>query len=719
LSSSYAAVVTLQWDANTEPDLDSYKIYYDRDSGEPYDGTDADQGPSPITLPVGDLPDPGNPEYSLTSLNDNETYFFVVTAYDTEDLESDYSNEVNTSRVTSITSTTADGYYNEVETVNITINFSEAVNLADGDLIVTLETGDTDQTVTISTIDSSTTASGTYTVEEGNNSSDLSVNSLALSSGATLQNAGGTNCSLSLPTGANLADNKDIIIDTVAPSSSATAPSSENSALTIIWTASDDTSGVASTEIWYKKDSGGTWADTGLTAQTGTSGSFSYAPPDGDGTYYFATLSTDNAGNVEEEPTGDGDDSTVYDTTSPDPPVITTNLGNDYSTTDSSITIQGTCAADTVAIYVNGSTDGVTYTAGETSWTYSGTLQSGANTFTITAYDAAGNISSAGLITVSNTNLWPDTPLLFSPENDETDVSLTPELKTDIFSDPDAVDTHAQTEWQISKEGDFSLLLLDITSTSHLTSLTVPQSILHEGITYYWRVRFYDNSLAASDWSEIYLFTTLTTSNDTDSNGIPDDQEVDSTVDLDGDGTSDIEQSDIKCVKTAVGDGMIGVSFKDSTTVRSIESLESIDPDTISDTTNKPENIPLGLITFELKVNNPGDTAELTLYLSGVTEESEEDLEDFLELAKWYKYDSINGWQDYSDYVTFNVDRKLVTLQLKDGDYGDADGTENGIIVDPSSPCTGLTTPEPAPTPSGGGGGGGGCFIATAAFGSR
>jgi len=109
LSQSYAMVVTLQWDANIELDLDGYKIYYDRDSGEPYDGTDADPGPSPITLPVGDLPDPGNPEYSLTGLNDNETYFFVVTAYDTEGLESDYSNEVNALGVTSITSPGAGG----------------------------------------------------------------------------------------------------------------------------------------------------------------------------------------------------------------------------------------------------------------------------------------------------------------------------------------------------------------------------------------------------------------------------------------------------------------------------------------------------------------------------------------------------------------------------------------------------------------------------------
>ena len=35
----YAMDVTLQWDANTEPDLAGYKIYYDTDSGHPYEGT--------------------------------------------------------------------------------------------------------------------------------------------------------------------------------------------------------------------------------------------------------------------------------------------------------------------------------------------------------------------------------------------------------------------------------------------------------------------------------------------------------------------------------------------------------------------------------------------------------------------------------------------------------------------------------------------------------
>ena len=50
--------------------------------------------------------------------------------------------------------------------------------------------------------------------------------------------------------------------------------------------------------------------------------------------------------------------------------------------------------------------------------------------------------------------------------------------QTHDFSDPDTGDSHSQSQWQISKESDFSSLLHDITSGSYLTSLTVPHSIL-------------------------------------------------------------------------------------------------------------------------------------------------------------------------------------------------------------------------------------------------
>jgi hypothetical protein len=91
VTQSYSMVVTLQWDANTEPDLAGYMVYYKQvSSGPPYNGTGATEGNSPIDVD-------NTTTCTVTALIDGVTYFFVVTAYDTEDLESDYSNEVATS----------------------------------------------------------------------------------------------------------------------------------------------------------------------------------------------------------------------------------------------------------------------------------------------------------------------------------------------------------------------------------------------------------------------------------------------------------------------------------------------------------------------------------------------------------------------------------------------------------------------------------------------
>ena len=268
-------------------------------------------------------------------------------------------------------------------------------------------------------------------------------------------------------------------------------------------------------------------------------------------------------------------------------------------------------------------------------------------------------------------NHAPDQPILSSPANGAT-VSSTPTLETGSFSDPDIGDAHLKTEWQISTESSFSSLILHITSLSHLTSLTVPDLALLEGTTYYWRVRFYDNQSNASEWSDAFSFSTLTTTNDQNSNGIPDSQE-NNTVDLDNDGTPDIQQVDIKSLNTVVGGGQMGVSRRYDSTVTSIEFIDSIDPDTIC-ACARPSSMPLGLFAMRLSVANPGDPAEVTIYFSEAAPGN----------AKWYIYDSINEWIDYSDHATFSSDRKSVILGLKDGGYGDADGVANGTIVDPS-----------------------------------
>jgi hypothetical protein len=133
-------------------------------------------------------------------------------------------------------------------------------------------------------------------------------------------------------------------------------------------------------------------------------------------------------------------------------------------------------------------------------------------------------------------------------------------------------------------------------------------------------------------------------------------------------------------------------------------SITAVDPATIPDSSDKPDNLPYGLFDLLIKTDAVGGTAKVTFYLE--TQAGAND--------KWFKYkDSTGTWEDCSAYASFNAARDQVTLTFVDGGDGD-DGPADGWIVDPS----GLNASVSASTSSGGGGGGGGgCFIATAAGG--
>lgn len=108
--SGFAAQITLAWDPNTEVNLAGYKIYYKGDTpGAQYDGTGANEGDSPIDVPLELLIDEDSPEYKLTGLSDTKTYYFVVTAYDYDTRESGYSGEVSTGSTASAASTGGSG----------------------------------------------------------------------------------------------------------------------------------------------------------------------------------------------------------------------------------------------------------------------------------------------------------------------------------------------------------------------------------------------------------------------------------------------------------------------------------------------------------------------------------------------------------------------------------------------------------------------------------
>jgi len=70
------AVINITWDANPEEDIAGYRVFYDTDSsGEPYEGSGADQGSSPIYV--------GNrTSFDLSGLDPSLTYYVVLTAVD-------------------------------------------------------------------------------------------------------------------------------------------------------------------------------------------------------------------------------------------------------------------------------------------------------------------------------------------------------------------------------------------------------------------------------------------------------------------------------------------------------------------------------------------------------------------------------------------------------------------------------------------------------------
>ena len=71
--------ITLAWDANAEPSVAGYRLHYGTRSGE-----------YTATIEAG-----ASTEVTIEDLTPGQTYYFAVTAYDSEGDESEYSDEVS------------------------------------------------------------------------------------------------------------------------------------------------------------------------------------------------------------------------------------------------------------------------------------------------------------------------------------------------------------------------------------------------------------------------------------------------------------------------------------------------------------------------------------------------------------------------------------------------------------------------------------------------
>jgi hypothetical protein len=109
--------------------------------------------------------------------------------------------------------------------------------------------------------------------------------------------------------------------------------------------------------------------------------------------------------------------------------------------------------------------------------------------------------------TAAPANAAPATPVNALPANGAMNLSPTPVLQSSVFSDPDAGDTHAASEWLVWRGN--TNVFDSGPDTINKTSLAVPSGALDYGTTYNWQVRYQDNHGSWSSYSPSTGFLTL------------------------------------------------------------------------------------------------------------------------------------------------------------------------------------------------------------------
>jgi chitinase len=690
---AYGAAVTLAWDANTEPDLAGYNIYYGTASGNYSHSID-----------VGNVT-----QYTLTDLQDDVTYYLAATAYDEDENESAYSVELvhTTSNPiidpthTITTSVDAHGSISPSGSVTVshgsnqTFTISADANYHVQDVLVDGVSVGAHTSHTFTDVAQDHTIQASFAINTHTITATAGANgSISPSGSVTVNHGSSTTFTISadatylihdvLVDGASVGTDSTYTITNVTRNYAIAASFTAGNQPPIANAGPDQTAKegvVVNLNGNNSSDPGGnitaySWNQiSGPPVHLSNSGQIQahFTSPNVDPageTLVFQLVVTDNEGlqatgscsvYVTREAITDSDGDGVPDDQDdfPNDPeeYLDTDgdgVGNNADTDDDNDGMPDTWE-------VTYGLDPLKYDAADDS--------DGDGDSNINEYDSETDP------TYNEGNFAPDPPQLLNPGNDKI-VGLTPLLETGEFYDSNINDVHSQTQWKIVRVHD-EFCVFDVTTSSSLTTLKVPKLILEDDLDYRWQVKYIDNQGTASAWSETGYFKTEFLETDSDGNGVLDEQEVNSNMDLDKDGVRDRDQEDIKCVATETGGFKVGISIREAENADSIVSIQSETPgdtDLLLSAQDGPNFLAFGLIHFKLLVKEPGDEVMVTIYLSKAAYDD----------GIWYKYDPVNGeWFDYSEFIDFSVNRKTVHLTLKDGGFGDADGIENGVIIDP------------------------------------
>ena len=454
--------------------------------------------------------------------------------------------------VSSVTATNPNGSYKAGQTIHVQVDFSEPVSVT-GVPQLALNTG---ESAVYQSGSGTSTLAFDYTIQAGDTSADLDYqNAAALTlSGGTIRDAATNNAALGLaaPGASNsLGANKDIVVDTTAPTVTSVSASNGSGsfdagqtihvqvnfseAVNVTGTPQLALNTSPAESAHYVSGNGTATLVFDYTVQTGDTAD----PLD----YAASNALTLNSGTIRDAATNDAtltlaapgaagslsaNKTFVIDTVAPTVTSLTADSATLDVTYSEPLDTGSSPAAGDFTVNVNGSADAVDAVnfAGAnaivrlTLHTPVQFLDTVTVAYSGTALQdpAANQVATYGAQAV--TNLTPDaapaTPALGTPADGVFIDSTTPALSA-AFSDADTLDT-GKVVFQVCTTSNCSAPLGTFDSTS--TTLSVNQTgsaavpvgfNLQTGTTYYWRAKNVDASSSASSFSVTRSFTVDTT----------------------------------------------------------------------------------------------------------------------------------------------------------------------------------------------------------------
>ncbi|MBI9074409.1 MAG: hypothetical protein JEZ02_03280 [Desulfatibacillum sp.] len=133
------------------------------------------------------------------------------------------------------------------------------------------------------------------------------------------------------------------------------------------------------------------------------------------------------------------------------------------------------------------------------------------------------------------------------------------------------------------------------------------------------------------------------------------------------------DASDYADMTVSTNDGKATIGLQGGTDV-AVEYLKALDDEFLESLPSHPY-LPLGAVDFRLAFDDGIITGTVTVHFSQALTGG----------AFWWKYDAARGWYKYPN-TTLSADRKSMEIMFVDGGEGDADGIQNGYILDPGGP---------------------------------